>query len=222
MATFAGINFPDLPSQSPVCDNWHFLDDDIGWSLSNSNLFYEGTNLFGLLLSELSTQVADGTTTNSGALAILELYKLYLIDGLETLGSGGDGTSAGGWSGAYWNWSTKVGIFGGGNSESCEQNRWSNQDAHAYVNIMRWNYMSFMDVVNASISAYEQNIGNTIDEAELEAYIADLVNETTELNTDTTKLLEDINVIKFGNLVEYFAIGGAVLILAFMGYKTLK
>lgn len=211
MPTFAGLEFPDLPDVNATCSNWNFLDDDIGWSLDESNKFNEASNRYGELLNELNFKLTGGNLSLNDAADIFNNYCLYLINGIDTLEV---------WQNAYDDWANESSwFFNIGTNDSCNQTGGANEAAELFVQIIRNNLVSKYDNAQQAIQVFINQQEADVATAEWDAEIADLLADASEddFTTDTNK--QKVQVIKFGNYVEYIAIGGAILILAYMGYK---
>lgn len=210
MPTFAGLEYPDLPDVNATCSNWNFLDDNIGWSLDESNKFNEASNRYGELLNELNFKLTEGNLSLNDGADILNNYCLYLINGIDTLEV---------WQNAYDDWANEAGWFGIPTNDSCNKTKGANEEAELFVQIIRNNLVSKYDNAQQAIQGFINQEEADVATAEWDAQIADLLADASEddFTTDTNK--QKVQVIKFGNYVEYIAIGGAILILAYMGYK---
>ena len=205
------MGFAHSKSRDFANKKWNFLDDDIGWSLDESNKFNEASNRYGELLNELNFKLTEGNLSLNDAADILNNYCLYLINGIDTLEV---------WQHAYDNWANESSwFFNIGTNDSCNQTGGANEAAELFVQIIRNNLVSKYDNAQQAIQVFINQQEADVETAEWDAEIADLLADASEddYTTDTNK--QKVQVIKFGNYVEYIAIGGAILILAYMGYK---
>lgn len=222
MATIQGFIFPDLPSLVESCSQWSAFQDN----RVNISLYPALGGAFRTYLFNSMEQYADDPTTGISpqeALAGATEYHEGLMDMFNTLGSGGGGgTSAGGMAGWFWHLQGECGFFGGAKPQSCNQNRSTNMLMHEYANIDRWDYYNEMEI-SASFGQVILDLQSGVQElAEAEADISDLNNQSTQNFVNSRKSLGDLESSNFARYVEMATIGGAVLILAYTGYKTLK
>ena len=221
MATIQGFIFPDLPVLIETCPNWRRFQDN----RNRISLYPALGGAFRTWLFNGMEQYADDPLTGISPQDALEgatEYHQGLMDMFNTLGTGGGGTSAGGMAGWFWYLQGECGWLGGAKPESCFQNRSTNMLMHEYANIDRWDYYNEMEI-SASFGQVILNLQSDVQTlAEAEADISDLNNQSTQNFVNSRKSLGDLEGSNFARYVEMATIGGAVLILAYTGYKTLK
>jgi len=213
MPTIAGLSFPDLPTEATNCENWDFIDDNIGWSLDTSTAYNTAWERCYELIAEINFQINEGSMTLNQGADHLNNYKTYLINGWQQLDL---------WHNAYGDWANATGWFGWQNDASCNHWQGANEDAQLHVGIIKTAFYTTIETVDYAISVLVAQEGADITSAETDAVIAELENTIATFETSTEKKNQALNILKFGNYVEYIAIGGAILILAYVGYKKLK
>lgn len=221
MATIQGFIFPDLPTLVESCSQWSaFQNNRVAISL-----YPALGGAFRTWLFNGMEQYADDPLTGispQNALAGATEYHEGLMDMFNTLGTGGGGTSAGGMAGWFWYLQGECGWLGGAKPESCFQGRSTNMLMHEYANIDRWDYYNEMQI-SASFGQVILDLQSDVQTlAEAEEEISDLNNQSTQNFANSKKSLGELEGSNFARYVEMATIGGAVLILAYTGYKTLK
>tara|TARA_R110000744_G_scaffold165560_2_gene282713 strand:+ start:1620 stop:2150 length:531 start_codon:yes stop_codon:yes gene_type:complete len=151
-------------------------------------------------------------------------YHAMMLDMLNTLGDGsGGGTSNLGMSGWFWFLAENTGWLGGAKDpESCDRNRSTNMLQHAYTNTSRAFYRSELELSAGFGQVILDIQADSTTLADAEEEISDLNNQSTANYVATNKAKGDLQGANFARYVEVATIGGAILILAYTGYKTLK
>ena len=93
---------------------------------------------------------------------------------------------------------------------------------HANLNVIRSNYWGQLANVQGEITMYTEALDLSVVEAELDSNIAYWENLAAQLDASREKANQDVTNMRFANAVEMISIGGAILILAYTGYKTFK
>lgn len=224
MGTFAGIEFPTLPTGTLQCSNRQFLNEYNDLGSVNVNAFYEATQNYGNLTNEIYYKLSnEDDYTYQNAINDLNSYRNYLNQGLITLGNNGTtGTSVGGFTGWYWGLAENTGWFGQGKPASCDETRNWCMFRHATGQNIRHTYFDKMGNSAELIELFTTAQADSLAVAEIESEIAVIQNNNTQDDAQTEKNITDLKNSQFATYVEMFAIAGAVLILAYTGYKTLK
>ena len=220
MATIQGFIFPDLPTLTESCSKWSVFQNNrvaISTFPALGNAFR--THLFNGM-EDYANDPTEGISPTD-ALAGATEYHQGLMDMFNTLGTGGGGTGAGGMAGWFWYLQGECGWLGGAKPESCFQNRSTNMLMHEYANIDRWDYYNEMEVSAGFGQVILDLTSEALDLAQAEADISDLNNQSYENFVNSQKSLGDLEGSNFARYIEMATIGGAVLILAYTGYKTL-
>jgi hypothetical protein len=224
MSIFAGIEFPTLPTGTLQCSNKHFLNDYNTTGASNVTAFYEAASKYSDLSAEINYKLNnDDSYTWQDGINDLNAYRNYLNAGLTTLGNEGtSGSNVGGFTGWYWTLRENTGWFGIANSDSCDKNRSWCEDRHATGQSIRATYWAkFANSANL-IEQFETAQAESLEVADIQSQLDALANQNAEDDAVTNKNITDLKNAQFATYVEMFAIAGAVLILAFTAYKTLK
>ena len=216
------MDMPTLPTRSHSCDNVGFLMG--GFDNSNLSLFTLVVDQGSAILESLNSDYLNENLSVAEVVTALESYKSYLTQALVTLGAGsGGGTNVGGWGGFYWYLAEQTSWVGGWSTNaSCQENRGNLMSAHADINVVRGNYWQQLANVDGEIDMYNEVLDLSVEEAELDAMISYWENQAQMNQSSTDKSKQDANNIRFSNAVEMIAIGGAILIIVYTSFKTIK
>jgi hypothetical protein len=216
------MDMPTLPTGVKSCVNVEFFMG--GFSNSNLQLYSLVVDQGSAILESLNSDYLSGTLSTTEVVTALESYSSYLNQALVHLGTGsGSGSNIGGWTGWYWHLAEQTSWFGGWSTNaSCNQNRNNLMQTHADLNLVRADYWVQLSNVHGEIAMYEEVLDMSVEEAELDSLIAYWENLSQNANADTEKSRTEIQNMRFANAVEMISIGGAVLIIAYTGFKTIK
>ena len=226
MPTFGNyVDMPTLPTKALSCNNVDFLmisSTSIG--NSNLNLYSQVTMQGSAILESLNSDYLNENLTTTEVITALESYLSYLTQAITQLGAGsGGGTQNLGWSGYYWYLAEQTSwFFGASTNDSCNENRNNLMQTHANLNVIRSNYWGQLANVQGEITMYTEALDLSVVEAELDSNIAYWENLAAQLDASREKANQDVTNMRFANAVEMISIGGAILILAYTGYKTFK
>tara|TARA_R110002020_G_scaffold301894_4_gene517324 strand:- start:2549 stop:3286 length:738 start_codon:yes stop_codon:yes gene_type:complete len=218
-------DMPTLPTRSLGCNNVEFLMiSPTSTGNSNLNLYSQVTMQGSALLESINSDYLNGSLSVTECVTALESYKSYLTQAITHLGAGsGEGTDALGWSGYYWYLAEQTSwFFGVSTQNSCNENRGNLTQTHADINVVRSNYWGQIANVQGEIEMYQSVLDMSVEEAELDSNIAYWENLAQQLDEANEKSQTDVKNLKFANAIEMISIGGAILILLYTGYKTLK
>ena len=164
-----------------------------GFSNSNLSLYSMVVDQGSAILESLNSDYLSETLSTSEVVTALESYNSYLTQALIHLGSGsGSGTNIGGWTGWYWYLVIQA--------------------------IPKDGKMYFFGPFAPSSTG----LNSTVNEAQLDSQIAYWENLSQSASANADKSMTEVQNMKFANAVEMIAIGGAVLIIAYTGYNTIK
>ena len=219
------VDMPTLPTRALSCNNVDFLmisPTSIG--NSNLNLYSQVTMQGSAVLESINSDYLNGNLSVTECVTALQSYKSYLTQAITHLGAGsGEGTQALGWAGYYWYLAEQTSwFFGVSTQDSCNENRSNLINTHANINVIRSNYWGQLANVDGEIAMYQDALDMSVEEAELDSQIAYWENLQAQLDASREKANQDVTNIKFANAIEMISIGGAILILLYTGYKTLK
>jgi len=225
MPTFGNyVDMPTLPTKATSCSNVDFLMPNSQGFNANLALYSQVTMQGSAILESLNSDYVNENLTVSEVVTALESYLSYLTQAITQLGAGsGGGTQNLGWSGYYWYLAEQTSwFFGASTNDSCNENRNNLMQTHANINVVRSNYWGQLANVQGEITMYTEALDLSVVEAELDSQIAYWENQSQINDSSTDKSITDVQNMKFANAVEMISIGGAILILAYTGYKTFK